>query len=179
MGSDLPALVTAAVEGDQDAWNQIVDAMDNMVWSVVRSFRLSDADSKDAAQMVWLRVLEGLHKVRDPERLGLWIATTSRRECMRLIEKQSRMVPTDHDKGFGRLAAPDDVEHEQADRAEARRLIEAIQSLGTDCQQLLRLVLCDPPMSYKEISAALGIAVGTIGARRQRCLSRLRAAAHV
>ncbi|MFV0257317.1 MAG: RNA polymerase sigma factor [Acidimicrobiales bacterium] len=174
----MTVLVAAAVDGDHEAWNQIVDAMDNMVWSVVRSFRLSDADSNDAAQMVWLRVLEGLHKVRDPERLGLWIATTSRRECMRLIEKQSRVIPTEPEAGFGRLPSRDDIEHEQADRAEARQLLEAVQNLGPDCRQLLRLVLCDPPMSYKEISAALGIAVGTIGARRQRCLSRLRAAVH-
>lgn len=175
----LTTLVADAVAGDRAAWDMIVDRMDNMVWSVVRSFRFSDADANDAAQMIWLRVVENLHKVRDPERLGLWIATTSRRECMRLIEKKSRVTPTDPDTGFTRLKAPGDVEMDQISRADAQRVLDSMQLLSTDCQDLLRLVLCDPPLSYKEISEVLGIAVGTIGARRQRCLLQLRATAQL
>lgn len=175
----LADLVEEAVAGNREAWDAIVDQMNNMVWSVVRSFRLSDADSNDAAQMIWLRVLENLHKVRDPERLGLWISTTSRRECIRLIEKKQRLVPTDPDVGFVRLAARGDLEQEEIDRADAQRILDALGSLSTDCQALLRLVLCDPPMNYKEIAAALDIAVGTIGARRHRCLVHLRASARL
>jgi len=172
---DLRQLVDAANSGNREAWDAIVDRMENMVWSVVRSFRLSDADSNDAAQMVWLRVVENLTKVNDPERLGLWIATTARRECMRLIERQGRTVATDPTVGFDRMPAGEDVAERQTDRMEAERIVAALGQVEPDCQRLLRMVLCDPPMSYAEISAALGIAVGTIGARRQRCLRSLRA----
>lgn len=171
-------LVNHAVDGDATAWNHIVDRMENMVWSVVRSFRLSDSDSQDAAQIIWLRVVENLHKIRDPDRLGLWIATTARRECLRLIEKRNRSVPIDHEVGFAHLAAPIDIQIEQADRAAAQRILDALWTLGERCHALLRLVLCDPPMNYAEIAEVLGIAIGTIGARRQRCLSKLRAAAN-
>lgn len=172
----LSELVERAVRGDIDAWDAIVDRMDNMVWSVVRSFRLSEQDSFDAAQMTWLRVVEGLHKVRDPERLGLWIATTTRRECLRVIETHKRAVPVDPDVEFSGVAAKGDVEQDEIDRQSVDRIFDGLATLSGDCQSLLRLVLCDPPMSYSEISASLGIAVGTIGPRRQRCLAQLRTA---
>jgi len=159
--SNLSDLVRDATDGDADAWDQIVDRMGNMVWSVVRSFRLSDADAHDASQMIWLRIVENISKVRDPDRLGLWIATTSRRECMRLIEKKRRTVPVDPDEGFARLTVSGDIETEQVNRSEAQRVVDALVTLSDDCQALLRLVLCDSPMSY------------------QGCLSRLRAAANL
>lgn len=173
----LTQLVDQASSGDADAWDEIVERMANMVWSIVRSFRLAESDAHDVAQMVWLRLVENITKVKDPERLGLWIATTTRRECMRLIEKKARFEPVDPDARFAHVSSSTNVESEVTDRTEAQRIADALVLLSDDCQRLLRLVLCDPPMSYQEIAAGLGIAVGTIGARRQRCLSRLRAAA--
>jgi len=169
-------LVEAAVDGDRASWDEIVDRMENMVWSVVRSFRLSEEDSHDAAQMTWLRAIEGLHKVRDPERLGLWLATTARRECLRVLETRKRAVPVDPDSGFASQVAKGNIEQEQVDRMTVERIAEALSTMNSDCFALLRLVLCDPPMKYSEIAESLGIAVGTIGPRRSRCLSQLRAA---
>ncbi len=176
-GTDLAKLVESAVAGDRDAWDRIVDEMNDMVWSVVRGFRLSDSDAVDAAQMTWLRAVESLHKVNEPERFGLWLATTARRECIRLIERRSRAVPVDPHTSFTRLLVAGDLQGEQISRADAQRVLDALATLGEECQALLRLVLTDPPMSYNEIAAALDIPVGTIGPRRQRCLQQLRAAA--
>lgn len=174
---DLTEMVMRAVEGDPLAWNSIVDRMDNMVWSVVRSFRMSDADSQDAAQMTWLRATENLHKVRDPERLGLWIATTARRESLRLLGRKKRVVPTDFDEARYEPEPQRSHETDVIDRDEVSGVLAALKKLGDDCQALLRLVLSPTPMNYAEIAAALDIAVGTIGPRRARCLSQLRAAA--
>lgn len=174
--SDLVALVTKAQQGDQMAWNGLVDRFDNLVWSIVRGFRMSNPDACDVAQVTWLRALENLDRIRDPERIGLWLATTARRECMRVLERGARTVPVDPHKQLTQVRVERDFTIDVADYDESRRVVDALDSLGNECQQLLRLVLCDPPFSYSEISEILEIAVGTIGPRRQRCLSRLRAA---
>lgn len=175
--SQTSKLISAAIDGDQAAWNQIVDDFNDMVWSVVRSFRLSDSDSRDAAQMTWLRAVESLSNIREPDRFGLWLATTARRECLRLLDRRNRAVPTDAVAGFRRLVVPGDIQTDHINRQDAQRLIDAMATMSPDCQALLRLVLLDPPMSYAEIGAALDLPVGTIGPRRQRCLLQLRAAA--
>ena len=173
----LAMLVHEARNGSQDAWNTIVDQMNNMVWSVVRSFRLSETDARDAAQMTWLRAVESLDSIREPERFGLWLATTARNECLRLITKRNRAVPVDPIDAFSRIEIGGNLEVDQINRSDVQRVLDAMATLGPECQALLRLVLVDPPMTYAEISAALDIPIGTIGPRRQRCLQQLRAAA--
>lgn len=172
----LKDLVERAKDGEQSAWDELVDRLENMVWFVIRGFRLSEADSLDVAQVTWLRAVENLHRIRDPDRIGLWLATTAKRECMRVLERSDRTFPADPHEQLSALVAQDDLAHDVVNRNESDRVLDALQTLGTDCQKLLRLVLCDPPCTYVEISAIIGISVGTIGSRRQRCLSRLRSA---
>ena len=77
-------LLTLASAGDQAAWNELVDRFSQMVWSIARSFRLDDATAKDVSQTVWLRLVENMHRIDDPERLPGWLATTCRREALRV-----------------------------------------------------------------------------------------------
>ncbi|MGI9606024.1 MAG: RNA polymerase sigma factor [Acidimicrobiales bacterium] len=178
----LTALVEHARAGSQESWNAIVDQFADMVWSVVRSFRLSEADARDAAQMTWLRAVESLDNIREPERLGLWLATTARNECLRLVARRNKSVPVDPLDpldAFARLEMGGDVQLDQISRSEAQRVLDALATLEPECQAFLRLVLVDPPMSYAEISAVLNIPIGSIGPKRQRCLLQLRAAAGI
>jgi len=175
--SELTDLVERAVEGDATAWGEIVSRLENLVWSVVRGFRMNDQDAQDATQLTWLRAVENLNRVSDPERLGLWLATIARRECMRIIERSSRSMPVDPQVEFVRQPTSVDFSKDVEDKSTVDSVIEALKTVSPDCQALLRLVLCDPPMSYTDIAELLDISVGTIGPRRQRCLSRLRAAA--
>ena len=91
----LEELVREAARGDQAAWATIVDRFQGLVWATARAHRLSGADAADAAQTTWLRVVENLDRIREPERLGAWIATTARHECLRLIRLSARVVPTE------------------------------------------------------------------------------------
>jgi RNA polymerase sigma factor (sigma-70 family) len=177
MAESLAVLVDGALRGDPSSWDRLVTRFENLVWSVVRSFRLSDADSLDAAQMTWLRLVEKLDGVHDPDRVGSWLLTTARRECMQIIEKRTRTSPVDPVEGFRHLADPSDTEHHLEARDELDRIFGAIEALSERCRSLLRVVLSDPPPSYEEIAEALGLPIGTIGPRRQRCLAELRAAA--
>ncbi|HEY6627544.1 MAG TPA: sigma-70 family RNA polymerase sigma factor, partial [Acidimicrobiia bacterium] len=77
-------LLARAARGDQAAWNALVETFGQMVWSIARSFRLDDASAKDVTQTVWLKLVENCDRIQDPERLPGWLATTCRREALRV-----------------------------------------------------------------------------------------------
>ena len=169
-------LVTRARNGDQQAWNMLVDRYASLVWSICRRYRLDRADAEDVAQTVWLRLVNQLDRLREPDALPGWLATTTRRECLQVLDNARR---TDT---LGRVLAAEDIPGQQPAPAElellaAERhaaLLEAFTGLPPHCQRLLALLIQDPPVSYAEISARLGISVGSIGPIRSRCLDKLR-----
>ena len=88
------ALVAAAAAGEPLAWNQLIDRYAVLIRSVCRSHRLCDADTDDVAQLTWLRAVEHIGRLRDPDRFGAWIATTARHECLAVLRGRKRVVPT-------------------------------------------------------------------------------------
>jgi RNA polymerase sigma factor (sigma-70 family) len=167
-------LLALAAAGDQAAWNALVDRFSQMVWSIARSFRLDDATAKDVSQTVWLRLVENIHRIDDPERLPGWLATTCRREALRVKGMRERVVPTDF-----QYDVPDETTSLEAmlvEDEEAREVVAAFMTLSEDCQELLRLLTTEPPLSYEEISEIIGRPIGSLGPTRSRCLERLKAA---
>src|SRR5918992_2735990 len=80
-------LLLSIRDGDPAAWDEILRRYGKLVSTTVRSFRLQEADALDAVQMTWLRLAENAHRVRFPERLGGWLATTARRECLHIVRQ--------------------------------------------------------------------------------------------
>ncbi len=174
MTVDVGGLVQRAAAGEPKAWDALVDHFGGLVWAVARGHGLSVADAADVAQTTWLRLAEHLHRIREPERIGGWLSTTARNESLRVRRLSRRQVAVD---AIGEL--PDDG----ADSDAACRLIEserdaalwqAFETLPAPCKVLLRTLMADPAPSYVEVSAALGMPIGSIGPRRNRCLDRLR-----
>ncbi|HEY3714211.1 MAG TPA: sigma-70 family RNA polymerase sigma factor [Jatrophihabitantaceae bacterium] len=170
------ALVGRATEGEQTAWDEIVERFSPLVWSICRRFRLSDADAHDVGQNVWLRLVEYLPSLREPAALPGWLATTTRRECLRV-----QRLSWQHEKQLAQpeIDLPADEETTQVDRwlmADERdsALRTAFAQLGQRCQQLLTMLMRDPPEPYAKISTDLSIPVGSIGPSRARCLDQLR-----
>jgi RNA polymerase sigma factor (sigma-70 family) len=169
--AEVAELVRAAADGDQAAWNGLVDRYNGLVWAVARSFRLAPVDASDVVQTTWLRLVEHLDRLQDPERVGPWLATTARREALRTLRAGSRQVPTEELPDPGTDARLDaQLLVDERDRA----LWRAFAGLSDRCQTLLRILVADPPPSYEEIGAALDMPIGSIGPTRQRCLDRLR-----
>jgi RNA polymerase sigma factor (sigma-70 family) len=169
--AEVAELVRAAADGDQAAWHGLVDRYNGLVWSVARAHRLSTVDASDVVQTTWLRLVENLGRLQDPERVGAWLATTARRECLRTLRHSARMVAVED--------PPEQVTESQLDAAllveeRDRALWQAFGELSERCQALLRILVADPPPSYEDISAALDMPIGSIGPTRQRCLERLR-----
>ncbi len=167
-------LLTLAKSGDARAWSELVDRFSQMVWSIARSFRLDEADGKDVSQTVWLRLVENIDRIDDPERLPGWLATTCRREALRVRGLRDRVIPTDHEYDI-----PDErpsLETMLVEDEEARDVVAAFETLSDDCRQLLRLLSTEPPLSYEEIGDVVGRPIGSLGPTRSRCLERLKAA---
>jgi RNA polymerase sigma factor (sigma-70 family) len=166
------SLVRSAADGDAVAWNSLVEQFSPHLWSVVRGYRLTDEESADVFQQTWLRLIEYLGRIKDPARLGAWLATTARMEALRIL--RGRSIPTDPDD----LPAIDDHDRSPEDALLAserdQALRHAIGQLPVRCQKLLALLYSEPSPSYAEIAAAVGAPIGSIGPTRTRCLQRLR-----
>lgn len=171
-------LVKAAASGDAQAWDEVVDRYTSLVVAVCRHFRLSDADLHDVSQTVWLRLVEHLPDLRERQALPGWLATTTRRECMRVLDQSRRQTPVE---SYFEDGASEEADVSAALLASERRsaLRQAFASLPEQWQELLLLLLADPPIGYGEISRRLGIPPGSIGPTRGRAIQRLRAAAPI
>lgn len=165
-------LLAKAVQGDQAAWDALVERFSPMVWSIARGFRLDDATAKDVTQTVWLRLVENLDRINDPERLPGWLATTCRREALRVKNMRERMVPTEFD--YDVADQSQSLEAMLVEDEEAREVLIAFSAMSEECQQLLRLLSTEPPLSYEEIAEVIGRPIGSLGPTRSRCLDRLK-----
>ncbi len=170
-------LLERAAAGSQDAWNEIVRRYERLVWSVARAHRLDASDAADAVQTTWLRLVEHLGAIHEPDRLGAWLATTARREALRLVGRRKREQGQGDDDDLA--AVPDDsVDVEEALLASERDavLLRALRRLDDRCQRLLRVLSASPPPRYDAVAEAFGMPIGSIGPTRGRCLQRLRGA---
>jgi len=169
-------LVTGARDGDVQAWNALVERYAPLIWSICRKYRLGPADADDVGQSVWLHLVDQLGKIREPAALAGWLATTTRRECGRLV--RAARGPA----AVGYALDAENMADEQSDAAEQEVLAaerhaalrEAFAHLPTECQRLVAMLTADPPAPYAEISATLSMPVGSIGPTRSRCLDRIR-----
>lgn len=172
---EVGSLVEQAAVGSQDAWNALVDRFASTVWAIARGHRLNPHDAADVFQTTWLRLVEHLDKIEHPERVGAWLATTARHESLRVLRVGGRQLPNGADF--------DTIADDRVDRAPDSDLISAEQSellnqlvelLPIRSQTLLRLLSADSPLSYKDISEALSMPIGSIGPTRARALEQLR-----
>ncbi len=169
-------LVEAARSGDADAWDALVDRYLPLVTGLIARHRLKGADADDVNQSVWLRLVEHLGDLREPEALPGWLATTTRNECLRVLRGGRRSTPVDPqgatvlDVAVVESSWEEDLVRDQRHQA----LLEALRQLPEARRELLMLLLTDPPIPYTEISDRLGIPVGSIGPTRARALAQLR-----
>jgi len=170
---DVAMLVGLAATGDAAAWNELVKEFSGLVWAVARSHRLSTADAADVAQTTWLRLVAHIGDLKDPARLGGWLATTTRRECLHVLRTSGRQIPYGDDLPKPRSQAPaPDTGLLRTERDAT--LWQAFGRLGSEDRALLRMLMADPMPSYDEIGTALSMPIGSIGPTRGRCLKRLR-----
>lgn len=168
-------LVRRAAQQDAAAWGQLVERHTGLIWSIARQYRLREADAADVVQTTWLRLLEHLDRLHDQERVAAWLATTARRECLRLVTTSRRLVPTDSEAAvFDDLAAADTSLDRLIALEDAREVRLALRELPDRWRALMELLMAEPAPSYQAVAALLDVPVGSIGPTRGRCLRKLR-----
>ena len=181
--AEVTMLVERAAEGDPAAWDAIVDEYAGLLWSVVRGFRLNEAQAADAVQTTWLRLVEHVADLREPQHLAGWLKTTASRVCLQVIRQGGREQAVDwgEDRSGSCSVWCDDPEQDgpeaSALRPEHLSLVrQVLADLPDRHRQLLELLVASPPVSYRDISVRLGMPIGSIGPTRARLLARLREA---
>jgi RNA polymerase sigma factor (sigma-70 family) len=168
---DTAELVAAVRAGDDTAWAALTQRFTGLLWSVARGMNMTSEDAADAVQTTWLRLVERLDDVREPERVGGWLATSVRRECLAILRRRRE------------VAMPDSIQMPAADEPPDAGLLRderdaelwgAMRRLPPRCGNLLRMLIADPPPSYQDVAYTLRLPVGSIGPTRQRCLAQLR-----
>jgi RNA polymerase sigma factor (sigma-70 family) len=170
---EVARLTRLAAAGDQAAWNELINRYSRLLWAIAAQHRLSPADAADVFQTTWLRLVEHVDRISDPERIGAWLATTARRECLRVIQSCGRQVPVGDD--FPEIVAPAADPAAELLRAERDAdLRRAMSCLRERDEQLLLMLVSDAAPGYAEIAETLGMPIGSIGPTRARCLDRVR-----
>ena len=168
-------LVMRARKGNQQAWEALVERYAPLIWSICRHYRLDRSDAEDVAQSIWLQFVNHLGAIRDPAAVPGWLTTVTRRECGRVV--RAARGP----QAAGQLA-DENLPDKQTRTAEQELLAaerhavlrESFTCLSPSRQQLMAMLIEDPPVPYTEISARLGIPISSIGPTRGRCLDQLR-----
>ena len=174
-------LVARATAGDQTAWDEIVERYAPLVWRIGVRYRLSPEDIADVGQKVWMLLVEKIGSLREPAALPGWLAKTTQRECLHILGEVRRHDHAELPPEDQMPTHPDTAMIEEeillAERNAALRA--ALADLPHNCRELLSMMICDPPCKYEDISATLGMKIGSIGPLRARCLERIRRSPHL
>lgn len=159
---------------DEEAWKRLTDRFQPLIDSITRRHRLAPSDAQDVSQYVWMQLLCHVNRLREPCALPGWIATTTKHRCYEILRGHKRLITADPlvmstTNSDGHFAIDDELL-----RAERRSVVrQALAELREDQQQLLLLLVSDPPVSYGEISRRMQLPIGSIGPTRARLLSKL------
>ena len=168
-------LVAECRKGNQEAWSALIDKYKRLIYSIPMKYRFSPDEATDIFQAVCLELLSELPKLRKPEALPKWIIQITAHKCFHgKREKQRTDVKDPNDATFER-STPAQAEQILREVEDEQNLRQVIAALPERCKELVRMLFFeDPALPYNEVARALGIATGSIGFIRQRCLERLR-----
>jgi len=169
-------LVAACGRGDARSWRVLVNRYRRLVYGIPRALGLQPADAEEVFQHTFAELVRALPHLRDGNRLAGWLATTAQRASLRVRRgdrRRVRLAEAVVNEGMFQNGSPGaDAEVERL--YERERLVRALEQLGDPCRRLLMARFADPPQPYEALAAEMGIAIGSLGPTRARCLGRLR-----
>jgi RNA polymerase sigma factor (sigma-70 family) len=169
-------LVAACLKGNQEAWAALVDKYKNLIYSIPIRLGMYD-DAADIFQTVCLDLLSDLARLREPRALPKWLMQTCYHKCLQYQRRAQKHIPledddTDSSTEKGATVLPEDL-IAQLQREQMVR--DVLSQLPPRCEQMIRMLFFEsPPRPYEQIANELGLATGSIGFIRGRCLARMR-----
>jgi RNA polymerase sigma factor (sigma-70 family) len=171
-------LLRECLNGSEEAWSALIDRYKNLIYSVPIKYGFSPEDAAEIFQSVCFEALQHLAELREPKALTAWIIQVTSNKCHQWRLREQRFTPTADESLDTLPAAPDasaEILLQQAQQEQALR--DAVSLLSPRCRRLMNLLFYESPARpYAEVASELGIAVGSIGFIRGRCLEKLRAA---
>lgn len=172
-------LVRGCLEGSSEAWSELIDKYKNLIFSVPIKYGFSQEEAADIFQDVCLGLLSQLQSIREPKALAKWLLMVTAHKCSRWRTRDQRFVSleseTSPDINLGEI--PPEALEIVVQGEKEQMLRESISGLPSRCRRLVEMLFFDdPPLPYQNVAESLGIATGSIGFIRQRCLARLRKA---
>jgi RNA polymerase sigma factor (sigma-70 family) len=171
-------LVASCLSGDEQAWSELIDRYNRLIFSIPLKQGLTRDEAADIFQAVCLDLVAELPRLRDPQALPAWLIQTTLHKVSKWRRRNDRYVP---DEGTHTENAP----APEADMPDAlirevqqtQALRDAVAALSDRCQRMVQMLFFETPARpYKDVASALGVATGSIGFLRSRCLDRLRSA---
>jgi|SRR5580692_158160 RNA polymerase sigma factor (sigma-70 family) len=168
-------LVRECLDGNEEAWSALIDRYKNLIFSIPIKYGFSTDDATDIFQSVCLDLLSELPKLRDAKALPKWIMQIAAHKCFHRKQLQQRVELSDPHAELLERSTPSVALEILRQAEQEQSLRQAMSELPPRCRQLVHMLFFDEPARpYQEIATELGIAVGSIGFIRQRCLERLR-----
>lgn len=169
-------LVRGCLKGDSESWSALIDKYKNLIFSIPIKYGLSRDDSADIFQAVCLELLSQLPNLRDPRALPKWLMQVAAHKCFHYKHREQRLVSSDSDDTQIPESEIPPIAEQLIREAEQEQIVrEALAKLAPRCRQLVHMLFFEEPVRlYRDIASELGLAVGSIGFIRQRCLDRLR-----
>jgi RNA polymerase sigma factor (sigma-70 family) len=166
-------LVGGCLRGDQAAWHALVEKFSRLVYAVILRYGVGPDDVSDLFQTVWINVYSDLEKIRKQDSLSSWLITVTRRRCYHWRQDQQRrhrLLQEARNETVDGTVGPLEMEVLESDQ----RVREAVFSLPERCREMIGMLFyADPPVPYQDVASRLGLAVGSIGFIRGRCLQKL------
>ena len=168
-------LVKDCIAGNEEAWSLLIDKYKALIYSIPIKYRLPPQEAADVFQSTCMELLTRLSELREPRALPKWLMQVAHHQCYRLKRQQQRLVSRDAEPDLPVPETPAIAETLVQQSQEEQMLREAIGNLTPQCRRLVELLFFEtPPRPYTEVAADLGLAIGSIGFTRQKCIERLR-----
>lgn len=168
-------LVTACLDGDEQAWSALVDKYKRLVFSIVVKYGANPEEAADLFQSIWLDAYNDLHKLRNHDAVKSWLISLTNHKCFhwkRKLRRQQRLEIETEDPELEVLSGFDPAFAEDLERQQLVR--QALGEISERCQKMIHMLFFTfPPKPYQEVAELLGLATGSIGFIRGRCLKQL------
>lgn len=172
---DDPRLVKECLAGNEEAWSLLIDKYKALIYSIPVKYGLPFHEAADVFQSTCMELLTRLSELREPKALPKWLMQVAHHQCYRVKRQQQRLVSRDAEPDLPDPETPAIAESLMQQTQEEQLLREAMTTLTPQCRQLVQLLFFEtPPRPYSEVAAELGLALGSIGFTRQKCIERLR-----
>ena len=168
-------LVKMCLAGNENAWSALIDKYKALIYSIPVKYGFPPQEAADVFQETCVELMESLAAIREPRALPKWLIQVAHHQCFRLKQQQSRLVSRDGEAKADEPKTPAIAESLIRKTQEEQMMREAMAALTPQCRRLVELLFFEiPARPYAEVARELGLAVGSIGFTRQKCLEKMR-----